>query len=151
MKSKSNPDFMKKEQSASSRHSRGLRSKVSVCRVVCCFCGRNVFRVGQRFYWKCFKCFICLLYPVSLSPSRSHGIADTPIVGWSPPNPRPNICCRYNVIDKQHALHAYLPNYAWFHLPSDPKLFLLAPPWAIEIWYFSWISEVWGCYSSKDF
>ncbi|XP_025765422.1 myosin phosphatase Rho-interacting protein isoform X7 [Oreochromis niloticus] len=27
MKSKSNPDFMKKEQSASSRHSRGLRSK----------------------------------------------------------------------------------------------------------------------------
>uniref|UniRef100_A0AAX7UA21 PH domain-containing protein n=1 Tax=Astatotilapia calliptera TaxID=8154 RepID=A0AAX7UA21_ASTCA len=48
MKSKSNPDFMKKEQSASSRHSRGLRSKVSVCRVVCCFCGRNVFRVSQR-------------------------------------------------------------------------------------------------------
>uniref|UniRef100_A0A669DXR0 Myosin phosphatase Rho interacting protein n=1 Tax=Oreochromis niloticus TaxID=8128 RepID=A0A669DXR0_ORENI len=48
MKSKSNPDFMKKEQSASSRHSRGLRSKVSVCRVICCFCGRNVFRVGQR-------------------------------------------------------------------------------------------------------
>uniref|UniRef100_A0A3B4EVD3 Early endosome antigen 1-like n=1 Tax=Pundamilia nyererei TaxID=303518 RepID=A0A3B4EVD3_9CICH len=64
MKSKSNPDFMKKEQSASSRHSRGLRSKVSVCRVVCCFCGRNVFSQSEvMFYWKCFKCFICLFYP----------------------------------------------------------------------------------------
>uniref|UniRef100_A0A3Q1AZA5 PH domain-containing protein n=1 Tax=Amphiprion ocellaris TaxID=80972 RepID=A0A3Q1AZA5_AMPOC len=59
MKSKSNPDFMKKEQSSGSKQSRGLRSKVSVRfnENVCLSLVSVIFSVLYRCYW--FKSMHC--------------------------------------------------------------------------------------------
>ncbi|XP_061564297.1 uncharacterized protein si:ch73-103b11.2 isoform X3 [Cololabis saira] len=81
MKSKSNPDFLKNEQS---KQSRGARSKQ-----------HDPDLVGQDVFTKNLLCckFVTFILSISLLLNRCLGIADPPNVGsFPPPNPCPKMC-----------------------------------------------------------